>query len=255
MGGDMAISHWFGNSTTTLVYAGLVLTLAGCTRSINVAYQTGAARLPIASPEKATLGVAKFDDKRTWVDKEDPKSGSYVAQARNWRFGITHDEKEYTPVADLIQKILLTELTNAGFSVKGVDRVLSKQNKQEIIKLEDQNRFDYLLGGEILVFEFVNEEGFWTITSRRAATISLVLVRTKDGENTIDKLFSESQREGEGIGVLHSTNVDKLVNGVFKKVAGQIVQEVAMKLGLDSKNVSMRLSYDGAEFELAKRGE
>ena len=238
-----------------LAYAGILFTLAGCTRSIEVAYQVGTTRLPASSLDRATLGVAKFEDQRSWVDKEDPKSGSYVAQQGSWRFGMTYDQKDYTPAATLIQQILLTELANAGISVKAVDRVLSKQNKRDIIKLEEQNRFDYLLGGEILVFEFVNEVGFWTITSRRAATISLLLVRTKDGENTIDKLFNESEREGEGMAVMHSTNLDKLVNGVFKKVAGQIVQEVAMKLGLDSKNISLQLKYDGAEFELAQRSE
>jgi len=193
-----------------LGYVGFAMTLVGCTRSIEIAYQMGANPSPMTpAVEKKVLGVAKFDDKRMWVDKQDPKSGSYVAQQGSWRFGITYNQKDYTPVANLIQQILMDELSQVGLSVKAVDRVLTKQNKQEIIKLEEQNKFDYLLGGEILVFEFVNEVGFWTVTSRRGATISVVLIRTKDGEDTIDKVVNESEREGEGMGVMHSTNVDK----------------------------------------------
>jgi hypothetical protein len=219
------------------------LSLNGCTRSIEVAYQMAASRPGVTSLEKATLGVTKFEDKRSWIDKEDPKSRSFVGLQGSWRFGITFNQKDYTPVADIIQQILLEELNSAGIRAAAVDTVLSKQNSMEIVKREAGTRFDYLLGGEIIVFEYVNEVGFWSITSRRSVTISLVLVGAKSSENAIDKLFNEAEREDEGMAVLPSTNIDKLVNGVLKKVARQIVQEVSSKLKIDNKNVHIDLKF------------
>lgn len=233
-----------------LIAAGMVLMAMGCTRSIEVAYQTPLVR-PLETAQRARIGIAKFDDRRSWVDAANPKSGSFIAQQGSWRFGLSFNQKDYTPVADVIQQILLTEFANGGVSVKEVTRAVSKGDGKDRPQSEERKQFDYLLGGEILVFEFVNEVGFWTITSRRAATISVILVRTEDGAHVADKVFNESEREGEGMAVLHSTNLDKLVNGVLKKVAGQIVQEVSSKLGIDPKNVAIRSTYDGPEHESA----
>ena len=232
-------------------FVGLFLSV-GCTRSIEMAYQADMAHLPTAMTlEKVTLGVGKFDDKRAWVNKEDPKSSSYVALQGTWKFAMTYQEKDYIPVNDLVQNLFVAEFAKAGINVKAVDQVLSKHHKQQFGNLGEQKKVDYLLGGEILVFEFVNEPGFWTVTSRRTATFSLALIRVKDEGILIDTVFNETDREGEGLGVMHSTNIDKLMNKVFKKVVHEVIQQVADKIGIDAKRVSIRLNYEGGVYEFA----
>ncbi|TAL25214.1 MAG: hypothetical protein EPN94_05710, partial [Nitrospirae bacterium] len=112
-----------------LVLIGLVIVtiLSGCTRSLYVAYQADAARLSNASTlEKFSLGVAKFEDKRAWVEGGNPKSESFVALQGPWKFGLTYKETEYVPVKDILQDLLVQELMKAGFKAKALDKVLSK---------------------------------------------------------------------------------------------------------------------------------
>ena len=49
-----------------------------------------------------------------------------------------------------------------------------------------------------------------------------MLVGTKDGEETIDKVFNKYEREREGIDVLHLANVDKRVKVIsFHPISSQ----------------------------------
>jgi hypothetical protein len=50
--------------------------------------------------------------------------------------------------------------------------------------------------------------------------------------------------------VLHSTNVDKLVNGVFKKVLTQLVLQVSQTLVLDVRTVTVT-TEDGTQLAFA----
>src|SRR5262245_21958406 len=96
-----------------------LLVLAGCTRSLEFTYKPSTT--PVRGAQKAggmTIGVAKFEDKRSWVDTTDEKGQSYVAQQGPWKFALTHDGKDYVPVNDLIQSIFVTELRQAGFQAK-----------------------------------------------------------------------------------------------------------------------------------------
>lgn len=232
-------------------FVGLFL-LVGCTRSFEVAYQADIARVSMATPmQQVTVGVAKFDDKRSWINKDNQQSYSYVALQGPWKFGMTYQAKDYVPVNDLIQNIFIAEFAKAGINAKAINQVLSKQQKPQFDNLGKQNKVDYLLGGEILSFEFVNETGFWTVTSRRTVTISLIFARVKNGEMLIDTIFNETDRENEGMAVKHSTNIDKLVNRVFKNVAHAVILQVADKMGVDAKNVSLRLNYQGSVYEFA----
>lgn len=208
-----------------------MFTMSGCTRSLDVAYQSDAALLPNAAAlEKQTIGVAKFEDKRAWVEAGNPKSESFVAQQGQWKFGLTYKETEYMPVKNILQDLLVQELTKAGFKVKAIDKVISKSNSQSIKELNQEQASDYVLGGELQAFEFVNETGIFTITSRRSATLNFNLFNGKSAEALIDISISETDREGEGMGVLHSTNAEKLMNKVFKKVAQQIIQKTSEKV-------------------------
>jgi hypothetical protein len=108
----------------------------------------------------------------------------------------------------------------------------------------------HVLGGRILAFEFVNETGVWTVDSRRAVSLALTLASAARAPVFENKLLTENDRENEGMGVLHSTNVDKLVNGVFKKVLTQLVLQVSQTLVLDVRTVTITTG-DGTQLAFA----
>jgi hypothetical protein len=216
-----------------VVALGLVIMMlaSGCTRSLDVAFQSDTARLSNAAElEKVTIGVAKFEDKRAWVEAGDMKSESYVALQSPWKFGLTYKETDYMPVKDIVQDLLVQELTKAGFKAKALDVVLTKTSLQSLKNINKDPAYDYVLGGQLLIFEFVNETGMWTVTSRRSVTINLILFNGKNSDVLIDMVLTETDREGEGMGVMHSTNADKLMNGVFKKVTQQIIKIASEKI-------------------------
>lgn len=229
----------------------------GCTRAMKFTYKADSPRLERANDlERMSFGIGKFEDKRSWVQTGNPKSESFVGQAGTWRFGLHHNGKSYVPVNEAIQSLLVDELNSAGIHAKPIDAVISKQDALEIKKQGEQNGFNYVLGGEIMVFEFVNEEGFWTITSRRTAVLSLHLFRVRDEKFVLETTLSENERENEGMGVLHSTNVDRLMNTVFKKIARRAIEEVASRCLMEPKDVSCRVRFEECEreFVLAENG-
>lgn len=229
-----------------VVYCGIILISTGCTRSIPATYNADMARLNNASAlANVSLGVAKFNDKRAWIDTDDSKSESFIAMQGNWKFGITYKDKEFSPVKDVIQAIFIQEFTNAGINAKPLAQVISKQNINQIRELSEKDKVDYVIGGQVLVFEFVNEKGILTVGSRRSVTINLIMIKTNGEKVLLDTTYSETQNEKEGMGVLHSTNVDKLMNILVKKVVKQVIQEVASKMALNYNDVSWKIVFNG----------
>ena len=196
-------------------FIGLVLVgglmFGGCTRSLEVSYVGDIARLSHPALQRYSLGIGKLDDKRPWVDPADAKSESYIALAGPWKFGVTYKETDYVPVKDMLQDLLLQEFTSAGFNAKPLDRVLSKGNLDSVKSLPQSQSTDYVLGGQLLAFEFVNEQGVFTITSRRTITLNLNVFRGGDGQLLVDDTLTETDREGEGMGILHSTDRKSVV--------------------------------------------
>ena len=234
-----------------MYFIGIVFLISGCTRSIPVTYNENMSRLSNADAINTfSLGVAKFDDKRAWVDKDDHKSESYVGMQSPWKFGLTYQDKDYTPVKDIVQTIFVKELINAGLNAKPVDCVISKQNITDIQKINGQNKTDYILGGDILIFEFANDTGVWTTTSRRTVALNLIMIKVNGEEVRLDTAVNETDREFEGMGVLHSTNVDKLMNKVVKKVVNQVIQQVAAKMALDYKDISWKITLNGKAYKI-----
>lgn len=238
----------------TLVLAGLLTLVAatGCTRSLELNYTADTARLANADAlARVSLGVAKFDDKRPWIDQTDKESESYIAKQGPWKFGLTWQGKEYVPVKTVVQDLFVAEFAKAGVTAKPLDQVLSKQTRSEFRKAAEAHGVDYVLGGEIFVFEFVNEDRGFTITSRRTVTLNVLLVKTGADETLLDTSFSENERKGKGMGVLHSTNLDRLVNGVFKKVVRQVIEQVATKLALRPEDVRIRVAHGASTWEIS----
>ena len=225
----------------------LTAALSGCTRSLEMTYNPAAYRLPQSDPLRGVaLGVAKFEDRRAWIDRTEPQSLGYVMQQGSWKFGLTYQGKEYIPVQDLVQTIFVDEFKRAGLEqVTAIPEVLTKDVMPAMRTAAEQNRLGYVLGGRIHVFEIVNEVGFWTVTSRRAATVEIHLLQAGNGSLALDTTVSQLDRQGEGMGVRHSTNVDRLMNTVFRQVVTEVVERVAAKLAMEPRDVRVHLVFAG----------
>lgn len=235
-----------------LSFIGIILMMSGCTKSISVNYNEDMPRLSNAdSIGGISLGIAKFDDNRPWVDKNDVKSESYIAMQSPWKFGLSYQGKDYVPVKDIVQTIFVKEFLNAGIKAKPIDQIISKKNIVDVGKMPDGNKADYLLGGEILIFEFVNDAGVWTVESRRTIALNLIMVKSNGQTVCLETNFNETDRENEGMAVLHETNVDKLMNKVAKKVFHQVIKQVSEKMALNYKDISWKISLNGKAYDPA----
>jgi hypothetical protein len=229
-----------------IVFGGWLVTtlvLTGCTRSLEMTYTPSLYRLPRADQlTGVSLGIAKLEDRRSWVDRSEPESLGYVMQSGSWRFGLTHQGRDYVPVPDLIQALFVDEFSRAGIEVKPLPEVLTKDGVTAMRAAGEKHATSYALGGRVHVFEIVNEQGFWTVTSRRSITLEISVVQVRTGELVFDSTVASSDRRGEGMGVLHSTNVDRLMNTVFRQVVTQVVEQVAAKLALDASDIDVRIT-------------
>lgn len=217
--------------------------LSGCTRALKADYRAG-----LEVPKTATvdtLGVARFVDDRAWVSGDDEKSASFIALQGPWKFGISPDGKIYQPVTEFIQDITVKEFKTAGVNATAL-KDQAPTNTAQMAELARKSGTSHVLGGRILAFEFVNETGMVTVESRRSVSLALTLASAGRGPVFENKLLTENDRENEGMGVLHSTNVDKLVNGVFKKVLTQVVLQVSQTLVLDVRSVTVT-TEDGTQ--------
>jgi hypothetical protein len=223
----------------------LTASFSGCTRSLEMTYSPAAYRLPQSDTLRGVaLGVAKFEDRRAWIDRTEPQSLAYIMQQGSWKFGLTHQGKEYIPVQDLVQSIFVDEFKRAGLEqVTVIPEVLTKDVAPAMRAAAEQQRLGYVLGGRIHVFEIVNEVGFWTVTSRRAVTLEIHLLQAGSSALALDTTVSQLDRQGEGMGVRHSTNVDRLMNTVFRQVVTSVVEQVAAKLAMEPGDVRVRFVF------------
>jgi hypothetical protein len=206
-------------STTVLMLGALVLgALTGCTRSLELRYNPSLYRLPQADSLKGIqLGVAKLEDRRAILDRSDPQSPAYVMRASGSKFGLTYGGKELVPVADLVQQLFVEEFTRAGVEAKTLPEILSKDGLPAMRAAGDKGAAAYVLGGRILVFEITNDVGMWTVDSRRSITLELNLLRVRDSALVLDTTVSHNDSRNEGAGILHTTNVDRLMNTAFAR--------------------------------------
>lgn len=221
--------------------------LSGCTRALQADYRAG-----LEVPKTATvdtLGVARFVDDRAWVSGDDSKSASFIALQGVWKFGISTDGKTHQPVAQFIQDITAAEFRSAGVNATAL-KEKAPTDAAQMAELARKAGTTHVLGGRILAFEFVNETGMWTVDSRRSVSLALTLASATRAPVFENKLLTENDRENEGMAVLHSTNVDKLINGVFKKVLTQVVLQVSQTLVLDVRTVTVT-TEDGTQLAFA----
>jgi hypothetical protein len=221
----------------------VAILLFGCTQSLELQYSPSLYRLPQAASLKGIpLGVARLEDRRPSIERDNLKSLSYVMQAGVWRFGLTDKGKEYAPVADIIQRLFVEEFIRGGVEARAIPEVLTKDAVPAMRAAGEKARVAYVLGGRVLVFEIVNTDKFWTIDSRRSITLEVNLVRVQTGDLALDTTVSQNHQKDEGMGIRHATNVDRLMNTVFRQVVVQVVEQVAAKLALDPRDITVRVT-------------
>jgi hypothetical protein len=233
------------NERAWTLLAGLlaISALSGCTRSLEMTHSPALYRLPEAEKWKGiVLGVAKPEDRRASLQQSDRENLTYVMRQGAWRFGLTYQGREFVPIADLVQTLFVEEFTRAGVESKAIAKILTKDNVREMRDAGELAGVAYVLGGRLLVFEIVNDVGWWTVTSRRSITLEITLVRVEGGAVALDNIVSASDRDESALGVRHSTSVDRLINNVFRQVVTQVVERVAAKLALEPMDVHVRIA-------------
>ncbi|WP_299947623.1 hypothetical protein [uncultured Microbulbifer sp.] len=210
---------------TILFFA--ITILGGCTRALVATYDPGV-DLQYNGIAGKKLAVYQFEDTRAWIDSNDEKSNSFVGKQDPWKFGLKYENIEYQPVSVILQDIFIKEFNSVGV---------------DAYKGNDSSPPSYSLTGKILNFEFENEAGVWTVTSRRHVSLALTL-SDKDGNVLLaNELFNEVSRENEGMGVMHSTNVDRLMKDVLKTVVISVINRTNNELSyLGFKTMSVSLN-------------
>ena len=227
-------------SLTMILFAALG---AGCTRSFEAKYLPGMPRLQQADQFRGLrVGIATFDDRRPSVNAAEPETRGYVAKLGVWRFGLTYKGKEFVPVEDLVQSLFVEEFGRAGIDASPIPKVLGKGMSEAMRVAGEQTGVSHVLGGNVNVFEFVNYDKFWYIESARSVVLEIQLVRVRDGELVLDSSAAATDRGSEGMMVTHSSNIDQLMNRVFRLVVYQVVDQVAAKLAMDPRDIDVRIA-------------
>lgn len=229
------------------VLAGLLLVVtlgnSACTRALRADYRDEPATA--TAPRAASIGVARFKDERAWVVAGDEKSSSFISSAGAWKFGISDDGVAYTPVNRYVQSVIVREFSRAGLRASALDQESDGSDAPALGALAASQKLDYALAGKVSSFEFANDAGMVTVTSRRTVNLQIALVKSGGVAPARSNAYQESEAENEGMGVLHGTNVDKLVNNTLRKAVQRIVKDVSTNLALTVREVQVQTA-DGS---------
>lgn len=89
--------------------------------------------------------------------------------------------------------------------------------------------------------------GLLTLVVATGCTRSLELSYTADTA----RLANADARARISLGVARFEDVDRLMNGVFKKVALQVIEQVATKLALRPEDVRIRVAHGARAWEIS----
>lgn len=210
----------------TIIFLAIAM-LGGCTRAIVATYEPGV-ELEDNGISGKELAVYQFEDARSWIDSNDEKSKSFIGKQGSWKFGLNYENIEFQPVSIILQDVFIKDFKTIGVNA---------------YKGEGSSSPSYSLKGKILNFEFDNEAGFWTVTSRRHVSLALTLSDSEGKALLKNEIFNEVSRENEGMGVMHSTNVDKLMKEALKKVVISVIKRTNTELSsLGFKTLSVSLN-------------
>ncbi len=210
----------------TIIFLAIAM-LGGCTRALVATYEPGV-NLDNNSISGKKIAIYQFEDARAWIDPNDEKSKSFIGKQGSWKFGLKYENVEFQPVSMILQDVFIKD-----FKTIGVDAYKGEDSSSST---------SYSLKGKILNFEFENETGVWTVTSRRHVSLALTLSDMEGNALLTNELFNEVSRENEGMGVLHSTNVDRLMKEALKKVVVSVINRTNTELsylGLETMSVNL----------------
>jgi hypothetical protein len=223
-------------SLMTMTFAALLV--AGCTRSMDYSYNPNTYSAPV---KDVTVGVVPLEDKRSWVKDGDVKSQSFIMSAGSWKFGLTHDEADYTPVYRIIADIMVDELRAAGLGAK---EVIPATKSESLAETARKHNVNYVLTGDVQAFEVMNDMGLVTIDARRQVNINLSLYNAQGALVDGPANYSNNITVNEGMGVMHSTNIDKLFNETLKPVMKRVAQRMQERVA-NVNTLNVKLSVNG----------
>lgn len=224
----------------------LFLFVSGCTRSLPLSYNKGLDGVQVSVATNKKIGITKFKDARSNVVAGEEKSDSIIANQGPYRFGFTYSGREFFPVNSFVQDTFVEEFKTTGMNAKKIDIIPANQSIELLKNISMNESVDYVLAGEIINFEFVNEVGVWTVTSAQKVTLSLNLVSSDGKVIFSDSTFSDVNRENEGMAVLHTTNLEKLVNKVFKNVLVKVLDKMSNKMAIEMSNIRVKIAVNGS---------
>lgn len=228
---------------------------AGCTvsngprhyvRSYEIPYTPPAVPLTAALGKHVTIGVAQFHDERRWVDPSDANSEGIIEDELTpsgwlgYHLGMTYRGRDYFPVRDFIQLVLIDQLRSGRFDARPIDRVVSRDNVQDIEAAGRQQGVEYVLAGDILAFQwelvdspaphdFLDVPAALFTSRRILITLPVVLVRTAGGQRLIDQDFLTAVETSHFIFIGRPPPNNQRLLQQFNNMVAQMVQEIATK--------------------------
>jgi hypothetical protein len=201
---------------------------------------------------KPAIGVARFLDKRSWVDESDPGSegiiGEFVTPSgslgKGYRQGMTYQGKKFFPVKDFVQIVLVEQLRAAGFNARPIEEVISTNDRKAVEQAEQLAQVQFVLTGEIVEFQWehifskdqfsiADMGGFksWEF-QRYSVMLPLELQRSVEGPPLLKRSFGQT-RDAPFLALTenHYAEYNQALLELFGKVVTQIVSEIAAVTG------------------------
>lgn len=212
----------------------LLAVLASCSTSYKVRYEPHRG-VDVGAPALAgtRIGVLRPADARQWTQTFGTQAESWLFNQDGLTFGVTYDGREFTPIPELVQALLVKELRAAGVDAVAVDAAPNETDAAAIMSAGRTSKSDWLIGGRVLMFQFNYEKRMFSCLACRSATLEVWILRPEHGIVLLRRTYSFSdQEEGGGLG-FHEENTYKLLNVVFRRVADEVVNEVIRAVASD----------------------
>lgn len=213
----------------------VISTLTACTQSIDARYIPGVS-LKNNGIEGQKLAIHEFNDKRAPIGSGDAKSKGFVSKQGVWKMGLTYQGIPYQSASIILQDVFIKEFKRVGV---------------DAFKARNDSSSSYSLKGDILSFGFNNDAGLWTVTSNQQVALSLTL-SDANGNLVVEKeSFSKFDTANEGMAVMHSTNVNKLMNQTLRAVVVDVINRTNEKLSsLGFETISVTINGTPVDWPL-----